>query len=321
MAIEIRDSASTASLSNVLGETVTLLLKGAQALSEALNAAASKKQSLMITDIQGEVGFLKTLELVKETMSEERLWEVVLNVVRSLGRRFEGLSRSELLSFSGVEINPTILVPQFLVEAVRNIGPEVRVSKDEMSAWARIRPEYRSFFDEESIRKGLEKHNIVNGILDESIRKLTVDGAKEILVAKGREPVLGRDGYIEYDEMIHERNLKPQFLFDGSVSYKNIGLFTFVSIGSVLARRISAKPGTSGMTVTGREIETPETIEAEFQPCTNTCISDDGESLVAEIDGCVWKENGQLRFESHHSYPWERFLRNGKYRFEYHCNR
>ena len=136
-------------------------------------------------------------------------------------------------------------------------GAYGRVSDDRMSAWIYLNPPrpgedhysknlIYQFISEHDIKKGFHTSNIA------AIAKKHVYG-REILIARGMDPVDGIDGYYEWQIDLNQRK-SPAELPDGSVDYSAMSEVPSVNEGDVIAiyhRAVSAK---NGYDVCGKEI-------------------------------------------------------------------
>lgn len=114
-----------------------------------------------------------------------------------------------------------------------------------------------------------------------------------LLIAKGEPHKNGTDSVIEYKYNILNDN-RPELLDDGTVNFKNIGYFTAVEAGSVLAVKTPATKAKPGTTVTGRTISGRDGRDKVFKIGRNVKISEDGLSLVSEIDGRLQHEGDKV---------------------------
>lgn len=107
-------------------------------------------------------------------------------------------------------------------------------------------------YTKELIYEILRYHHVIYGIDDEVINKLCEKPCygKEILIAKGKEEVDGRDGYFVYffDTSV---DTKPRILEDGTVDYYAMTRIVTVSQGEIVVRYHKAIEGMDGIDVCG----------------------------------------------------------------------
>ncbi|MFH1742339.1 MAG: FapA family protein [bacterium] len=296
---ETKEKQTPESFGEALTGAVITLATGVDGLIRELRKSPELKKSHAINDFEGVGGFLRTLELVGDTMPQERLREAVRNTVKSIHKSFEQLPRNAVAKIPGIKIDRSSGRLDFLCQVVRLLGPDIRIAGNEMAAWIRLDPDEKSFFTPESVIESLQQRGIVFGIDEEEIRNAFTSSTPgvEVCAAKGQVPVQGQDGSIEYKVNVEDLGRIPKIMEAGRASFKDLELFTYVAAGDVLAVKIPQTPGTPGSTVTGRKIQSLESEEAEFPECKNTRISDDNKYLLATLDGAVSKRAGMLVLE------------------------
>ena len=113
------------------------------------------------------------------------------------------------------------------------------------------------------------------------------------IVAKGAEPVQGKDASIEY--LFNTDHIaKPKIKGDGTVDYHELGLITKVSAGQVVARIIPVVKGTPGKNIMGAEIQPERVTKKNFKFSRNAYISEDGLELISKVNGHVTLEGDKI---------------------------
>ncbi len=188
-----------------------------------------------------------------------------------------------------------------MAEQGKNI--RVEISPSEMEAYVTVFPEVEgeeepsvSFME---ILAALRQAGITVGIDEAEIHTLISEKrwGERILVARGRPPVNGENGRVEY---YFEINKKPTPKEDeeGRVDFREIGLLNLVEKDQLLAQRFPAKPGKSGATVKGRIIAARHGEEVFIKPGLNTYFSGDGDlKLHAIKTGSVSLVNGAVQVD------------------------
>ncbi|MFT5758109.1 MAG: hypothetical protein ACI9LM_002848 [Alteromonadaceae bacterium] len=114
-----------------------------------------------------------------------------------------------------------------------------------------------------------------------------VDEKISLIMAKGRNPVNGDNGYIDYlvpDPT--ERVLRPKILDDGFVDMRDLGEICFVKKGLPVAKLINPTAGINGFDVKGKVLEAQK-----GEPCTFECgdnavfLNEEKLIIIADIDG------------------------------------
>jgi len=132
----------------------------------------------------------------------------------------------------------------------------VRVSGDQMEAFLYLTdPGEGISYSRKEIDALLNQNGVVMGIMDEVLDDAIERGVyyREILVAKGQDPVDGVDGYYDYNfsRVIDKR---PDAKADGTIDYWNISSIEHVKKDQVIATYVPAVQGLSGFTVKGKSL-------------------------------------------------------------------
>ena len=174
------------------------------------------------------------------------------------------------------------------------IGPESRSNRvtlknKDMEAWLYlIRRDDGSDYEYSDILEILNKNGVRDGINDSRItamiKKHIYD--REVLVAQGKEPVDGVDGYFDYAFDL-TRKKKPEIREDGSVDYTSMNIIDCAKAGDMLAMYHPAVKGRAGSNVKAKILQPRAARELPQLVCLN--VKYDPESMIyrAEIDGRV----------------------------------
>lgn len=172
----------------------------------------------------------------------------------------------------------------------------VSISPDRMKAGiVIIPPEGGRMLTAEEIMRRLNESGIVFGINDNVIYQMVRDPIfnQQIAVAEGVAPVNGTNGKIEYSFDIH-KDARPTIMEDGRVNFRELNLIENVSKGQVLATSTLPTPGKPGMNVLGAGIQALDGKSATLPRGKNVEISDDGQTLLAGLDGHVCYIDGKV---------------------------
>lgn len=137
--------------------------------------------------------------------------------------------------------------------------------------------------------KDLEIRGIRHGILTDVIRECFAkkrDYCKDILVARGTEPVHGTDARIEY-YFNTDKKAKPTLKEDGSVDFFQLNVVQHCNKGDVLAKLIPEDPGKAGMNLLGQRIKPRDVKKAVLKYGNNIEISEDNTTLISMVNGHV----------------------------------
>lgn len=170
----------------------------------------------------------------------------------------------------------------------------VTITPDEMTAYMQIR-EPLGEMEPEQMLSLLHENGIVEGIRMDEIERIckTASLTGSVLIAEGTIPERGQDGYYEFFFRTKLDN-KPKILEDGSVDYRNMEWFEMISKGQKIAYYHEAQPGTSGKTVTGRELPTHKGKEQPVLYGKGFQIEEDGKTYTSTVSGVVTIEDRHL---------------------------
>lgn len=135
----------------------------------------------------------------------------------------------------------------------------------------------RRLEEQNSVRYGIDSQAITDALAQDQVEE-------RILVASGKPPVNGTDGEIIYNFQT-EFNVLGQTEESGRVNYKELNLFANVEKGQIIATRTTPTAGEKGMDVLGNTIDALDGKEAKFVYGKNVYLSEDGNNLLAGIDG------------------------------------
>ncbi|RJP34621.1 MAG: DUF342 domain-containing protein [Candidatus Omnitrophota bacterium] len=284
---------------NTLSQSVQTLSRGVQSLLDELRRKSAKEMRHLLPEMESIRAFLKTLTMIKDTMSEERLRETIRNAAHSIGQIYQKVPEAIRKELSSVEIDPACGWPDFLFETFRFIGPSMRMSGNEMKVWIAIEAKDALFLSPATVVSFLKNNGVVHGIDERKISELFAESLfdREVCVASGEKAQPGKDGWIQYRIHVEDLSRVPKELEGGQVSFKDINLFAFVNEGDVIAEKNPPTPGTPGRTVTDRLIPPLPPTEAELYAFENTKISEEGNRLIAMVDGCITRQNGRIQLQ------------------------
>lgn len=165
----------------------------------------------------------------------------------------------------------------------------VRVSGDQMEAFLYLTdPGEGISYSRKEIDALLNQNGVVMGILDEVLNDAIERGVyyREILVAKGQDPVDGVDGYYDYNfsRVIDKR---PDAKADGTIDYWNISSIEHVKKDQVIATYVPAVQGLSGFTVKGKSLMPKRARELPPLKGKGFEKQDDDLTYISLLDGKI----------------------------------
>lgn len=175
-------------------------------------------------------------------------------------------------------------------------GAYLKISEDKMNAWIYLNPpkEGEPFYSKVEIMKFMNQHGIVKGFHTSNIAAIAKKGVyeREILVARGSEPVDGVDGYFEWLVDIN-RKKTPTIREDGSVDYSSMSEIPSVEEGSVIAIYHKATVPKNGFDVLGGVIPAKPSKDLP-------ALKGRGISNVSDPDVYVATMTGRVEYRDKH---------------------
>ena len=146
----------------------------------------------------------------------------------------------------------------------------------------------------------LKENRIKEGISENAVNQLCNGeyGQKPVLIAQGKIPLKGEDGWYEYFFRTDVQK-KPKVLADGSADYKDIEWFEVVSEGQKIAFYHEAKEGTDGYDVTGAVIKGRKGAEKRVLKGKGFRLEDDKKTYTALYNGMIRLDGEDLSIVNH----------------------
>ncbi len=171
------------------------------------------------------------------------------------------------------------------------------ITDNSMECIARFMPpsEGGELMDRAEILGDLKHRGVTFGIDDDAINGFLNNRVymQNIVVARGTEPIQGKNAYIEY---MFNTDLKarPTLLEDGSVDFFNLNIINHCSEGELLARLHREVPGTYGFDVTGQRIKPVDVRRQVLRFGRNIRLSEDRNEIYAMCPGHVNLVEGRV---------------------------
>jgi len=170
------------------------------------------------------------------------------------------------------------------------------ISPDKMKGYITlIPPDNGRMLTMDEIVDILNKNGIIYGINKatlESLVKYPIYN-EMICIAEGTPPVNGQNGKVQYHFDI-TRESKPTILEDGKVDFRELNLIQSVQQGQILCSLVPPVRGIPGRTVMGTDIPPVEGKPVPLPKGRNVSISEDGQSLIANISGQISYIDGKV---------------------------
>ena len=167
---------------------------------------------------------------------------------------------------------------------------KIEISEDKMNAAVRFYPPSTDgqMIDKRGMLSDLSLAGIKAGVDERVMNELLKvhEYCKSYVLARGIEPVQGKDASIEY-HFNTELSLRPTVNEDGSVDFHNLNNMARVNKGEILATLTKEKVGHPGINVCGEVIKPREVKRKKLKHGRNIILTEDGLQLISEINGHV----------------------------------
>lgn len=174
---------------------------------------------------------------------------------------------------------------------------KLRVGPDKMQAFVKFYASSEGGEDmtSEEFIKDLRHRGIKSGIRTEVIERYFAkrEYLEEFLVAEGRDPVQGKNAWIEY-KFNTDKKAKPTLNEDGSVDFFHLNILNHCNKGDVLAVLHPEQPGEPGEDLSGNRILPAEVRKETLKFGHNIELSEDRTVLTAQVDGHVELVEGSV---------------------------
>lgn len=145
----------------------------------------------------------------------------------------------------------------------------------------------------------LRNNKVVFGVIEEALQALEDEPRyrEPVLVAQGQKPENGDDARIQFlfETDRSKINLEEK---NGKVDYKELHLVQNVVEGQALARKVPARMGVQGRTVTGKVLPAKNGKDIPLPLGKNVHASDDGLTVIADVNGEATYINSKINVET-----------------------
>lgn len=146
--------------------------------------------------------------------------------------------------------------------------------------------------DESLVNMGIED-TIDSKVVQDALEKAKATKTPQIaVVARGKAPIKGKDGYFEPSEAIKPPDIDETDV-NVKVDYREQSIFLTVNEGAYLGKVYPSQQGQDGFDVFGKIISAKQGKEAPLKPGKNVEISPEGE-ITALISGMVVFEGSRI---------------------------
>jgi uncharacterized protein (DUF342 family) len=178
----------------------------------------------------------------------------------------------------------------------------LRIEEGGMRAWLFLMPPRKNEkpYTYEEIEAFLQLQNVRFGLHRSNLMAMSKKGVykREIVVAHGKEPVDGIDGYFEYCFEVSTK--APEVREDGTVDYSAVNRLVNVRVGDKLATYIGAIQGEDGSDVSGNPIKAKIGKDIPALRGAHVSRRDTENEYFAEREGKVEIRDGKIDIQNTH---------------------
>lgn len=209
----------------------------------------------------------------------------------------EGLLKETVKAATG----EWVPVGSFIANPAADALLTVELGSQEMEARVVITPPQPGGCDlsKDVILAYLRNNKVVFGVMEEALQGLEDSPRykEPLLVAQGQKPENGDDARVQFmfETDRSKLNLEEK---NGKVDYKELHLVQNVVEGQALARKVQAKQGIPGRTVTGKLLQSKNGKDIPLPLGKNVHASDDGLTVIADVNGEATFINNKVNVET-----------------------
>ncbi|MCL2244210.1 MAG: FapA family protein [Treponema sp.] len=194
-----------------------------------------------------------------------------------------------------------VMVAEFKNNPVNDSMGMVEVDDNEMHVYITVLPPGDGGCDlsYEALVSLLKQNRVYHGIKEEFLIKFADNPVyrEKVEAAEGTKPVNGKDAYIVYNFETDQTKIKLKEGTNGRVNFKELNIIQNVVEKQHLAQKIRPEDGVDGMTITGKVLPAKAGSDIPLPLGNNVHISDDGETIIADINGQVIMTGGKVNVE------------------------
>ncbi|MDR0444457.1 MAG: FapA family protein [Treponema sp.] len=177
----------------------------------------------------------------------------------------------------------------------------VEVADGEMKVYMTVTPPGEGGCDikMEEYQSLLKQHRVYHGVKEDYLQEIADSPVyrEKLEVAEGIRPINGKDAYIDYKFETDQTKIRLREGTNGRVNFKELNIIQNVVQNQILAVKMPPEDGIDGKTVTGKILPAKSGSDIPLPLGTNVRVGDDGESIVAEINGQVIMAGGHVNVE------------------------
>jgi uncharacterized protein (DUF342 family) len=194
-----------------------------------------------------------------------------------------------------------VKVAEFANDRMNDSMATVEVDDNEMRVYMTVLPPGEGGCDlkYEDYISLMKQNRVYHGVKEDFLMEFADRPVyrEKVEVAEGIKPVNGKDAYIEYKFETDQTKIKLKEGTNGRVDFKELNIIQNVVQNEVLAKKVPPEDGVDGKTVTGKILPARSGSDIPLPIGTNVREGDDGDTIVANINGQVIIANGKVNVE------------------------
>jgi uncharacterized protein len=211
------------------------------------------------------------------------------SVVVTKDVKFEIHTEDEIIeTIWDMEMDSQKLTVTLHVEPGKKISRYVKDTKPESHLFleAHEEIEWQNTLTYEDVLLNLESLKVIHGFHHTEIMKaIETKEAGSFIIAKGKEPTEGQNGYIELKSDVDLKEEGPKRLENGNVDYRELKYIPTVNKGQVIAVIHPPTPGLPGVTVTNEPLPAKQTYPLIVRAEKGTLLMENDTKIVAMEPG------------------------------------
>ncbi len=170
---------------------------------------------------------------------------------------------------------------------------QIEISRDGLEAILVLRSQPAEELRYEDLQQALAEAGVVFGIDTDILQAICArpQAGSRYVVARGKAPKAASD-----EELVLSFHAGGELHEDdsGHIDFRNLGTFNSFKAGDVLASRQCNNAESRGTNVRGEELAPPKCKPAKLSPGRGARLSEDGQSVIAEVSGHACLVGGKI---------------------------
>ncbi|MCL2192759.1 MAG: FapA family protein [Treponema sp.] len=216
-------------------------------------------------------------------------------------RKATNINTSLVARTVGMAESTYVKVAEFDHHSYNDSVAIIKVADGEMQAFMVVSPPGEGGCDIpfDTLITTLKINRVVHGIKDDFLQDFADQPIyqEEVEVAIGSKPVDGKSAYIKFEFETDQTKARLKEGTDGKIDFKELNIIQNVVEKQLLATKIPPQMGVPGETVTGKMLPAKNGMDISLPLGENVHASDDGDSILSDINGRVVVVNGKINVE------------------------